>query len=127
MLVRSLLAGKNFALLVSGRFTQIRMLGSVGLFEFALAMSVIRVSSTILASLSPTMIVALGPLGVRRAFVGHAGPLCFRGSPIGFVFVFALPFVRMTITRGRGFFAIILGLLFFFLLWRAEIELVIPS
>ena len=103
------------------------MLGSVGLFEFALAVSVIRVSSAILTSLSPTMVVALGLLGVRRAFVGHAGPLCLRGSPIGFVFVFALPFVRMTITRGRRFFAIILGLLFFFLLWRAEIELVIPS
>ena len=103
------------------------MLGSVRLFELALAMSVIRVSSAILTSLPPTMVVVLGPLGVRRTFVGHAGPLCFRGSPIGFAFVFGLPFVRMTFTRGRGFFAIILGLLFFFLLWRAEIELVIPS
>ena len=103
------------------------MLWSVGLFEFALAVSVIRVSSAILTSLSPTMVVVLGPLGVRSTFVGHSGPLCLRGSTIRFVFVFVLPFVRMTLTRGRGFFAIILGLLFFFLLWRAEIELVIPS
>jgi hypothetical protein len=103
------------------------MLWGVGLFEFALAVSVIRVSSAIPTFLSPTLVVVLGPFGVRTTFVGHAGPLCLRGPSIRFAFVFVLPFVRMTFTRDRGFFAIILGLLFFLLSWRAEIELVIPS
>ncbi len=103
------------------------MLRGVELFEFALAVSVIRVSSALPTFLSPTLVVVLGPFGVRTTFVGHVGPLSFRGPSIGFTFVFVLPFVRLTLTRGRGFFAIILGLLLFLLFWRAEVGLVIPS
>ena len=69
-------------------------------------------SSALPTFLSSTLIVVLGPFGVRTTFVGHVGPLCLGGPAIGFAFVFVLPFVRMTFTRGRGFFAILLGLLF---------------
>ncbi len=40
------------------------MLWGVGLFEFALAVSVIRVSSALPTFLSPTLVVVLGPFGV---------------------------------------------------------------
>ena len=103
------------------------MFRGVGLFEFALAVSVIRVGSAIPTLLSSTVVVVLSPFGVRTTFVGHVGPLCLRGPSIRFAFALVLPFIRMTFARGRGFFAIILVLLFFLLFWRAEIELVIPS
>ncbi len=70
------------ALLFGWRFTQIRVFRGVELFEFALAVSVIRVSPALPTLLSSTLIVALSPFGVRATFVGHIGPLCFGGLSI---------------------------------------------
>ncbi len=58
------------------------MFWGVGLFEFALVVSVIRVSSAFSTFLSPTLVVALDPFGVGSTLVGHVGPLGFRGLPI---------------------------------------------
>ncbi len=74
------------------------MFRGVGLFEFALAVSVIRVSSAIPTFLSPTLVVVLGLSGVRTTLVGHVGPFTFGGPLIGFIFVSVLPFARMTFT-----------------------------
>ena len=58
------------------------MLWRVGLFEFALVVSVVRVSSAFSTFLSPTLVVALDLFGIRSSLVGHVGPLGFRGLPI---------------------------------------------
>ena len=54
----------------------------VGLVEFALVVSVVRVSSAFSTFLSPTLVVALDPFGVGSTLVGHVGPLGFGGIAI---------------------------------------------
>ena len=55
----------------------------VGLFEFALVVSVVRVSSALSTFLSPTLVVALDLFGIRSTgLVGHVGPLGFGGIAI---------------------------------------------
>ncbi len=58
------------------------MFWGVGLFELALAVSVVRVSSAFSTFLSPTLVVALYPFGVGSTLVGHVNPLGFRGLAI---------------------------------------------
>ncbi len=98
----------GIALLFSWRFSQIQVLRGVGLFEFALAMSMICVSSAVPTFLSPTLVVVLGLLGARATHVGRLGPFNFGRPLIEFIFVFGLPFVRMTFTRSKGFVTIVL-------------------
>ena len=85
VLVRSWLVGMSLfwhCAAFSGRIAQIFMFWRVGLFEFALVVSVVRVSSAFSTFLSPTLVVALDLFGIRSSLVGHVGPLGFRGLPI---------------------------------------------